>query len=84
VSLAARNFSQADFTSGVTYSGVSLPNPTAALTDGRRFVNTPSYYLVNSGLTYTWGAGQGRARQSLRRGVFAAYSIGREVVFSNS
>ena len=51
---------------GVTYSGVAYPNSTAALTDARRYVNAPSYYLVNSGLTYTWSAGQNRTKQSIR------------------
>jgi outer membrane receptor protein involved in Fe transport len=51
---------------GVTYSGVANPNSTAALTDARRYVNAPSYYLVNSGLTYTWGRGSERTKQSVR------------------
>lgn len=51
---------------GVTYSGDAYPNSTAALTDARRYVNAPSYYLVNTGLTYTWSAGQSRTKQSLR------------------
>ena len=51
---------------GVTYSGVAYPNSTAAVTDARRYVNAPSYYLINSGLTYTWSAGANRTKQSLR------------------
>jgi iron complex outermembrane recepter protein len=51
---------------GVTYSGVAFPNSTAALTDARRTINAPSYYLVNTGLTYSWTAGQSRTRQSVR------------------
>ncbi len=51
---------------GVTYSGLSYPNSTAALTDGRRNVVAASYTLVNSGLTYAWSADSSRTRQSIR------------------
>ena len=51
---------------GVTYSGVAYPNSTAALNDARRSINAPSYYLVNSGLSYTWSGGQTRTRHSVR------------------
>ena len=51
---------------GVTYSGVAYPNSTAALTDARRSVNAPSYYLLNTGLAYTWRAGQGRTTHAVR------------------
>ena len=51
---------------GVTYSGMAYPNSTAALTDARRYINAPSYYLINTGLTYAWTAGQSRLKQSVR------------------
>lgn len=51
---------------GVTYSGVSHPNSTAALNDGRRNDQAPSFYLVNAGLTYSWSTGQRRTKQSVR------------------
>src|SRR4051812_3177426 len=35
---------------GVTYSGMAYPNSTAALSDARRYINAPSYYLINTGL----------------------------------
>jgi len=50
----------------VTYSGVSYPNSTAAPTDVRRYIAAPGYCLVNTGLTYTWSAGQSRTKQSIR------------------
>lgn len=51
---------------GVTYSGVAYPNSTAALTDARRYANAPSYYLINTGLSYTWGGSGDRTRHSVR------------------
>jgi outer membrane receptor protein involved in Fe transport len=43
---------------------VAYPNSTA--TDARRDVNAPSYYLVNSGLAYTWAMGRDRTKQTIR------------------
>jgi iron complex outermembrane receptor protein len=38
----------------IVYSGVAFPNSTAALNDVRRYINAPSYAIVNTGLAYTW------------------------------
>jgi iron complex outermembrane receptor protein len=48
------------------YSGVSYPNSTAALNDVRRYINAPSYAIVNTGLTYTWNQGSSKLKQSVR------------------
>ena len=49
---------------GVTYSGEALPNSTA--TDARRDVRAPGYYLVNTGLMYSWAQREHRLRHSVR------------------
>ncbi|MBI5766490.1 MAG: TonB-dependent receptor [Verrucomicrobia bacterium] len=49
---------------GVTSSGDAYPNSTA--TDARRNVAAPGYFLVNTGLAYTWSAGERRLRQTVR------------------
>lgn len=49
---------------GVVYNGVSWPNSTA--TDARREVKAPSYYLINTGLTYAWAQREHRFRHSVR------------------
>jgi iron complex outermembrane recepter protein len=49
---------------GVAYTGSAYPNSTA--TDLRRNVQTPSFTIVNTGLTYTWRQGSDRIRHSVR------------------
>ena len=49
---------------GVIYNGVAWPNSTA--TDARREVKAPSYYLVNTGLTYAWSQRDALFRHAIR------------------
>ncbi|MSU65680.1 MAG: TonB-dependent receptor [Opitutus sp.] len=58
--------SRLSWNGGVTYSGHSYPNSTAALTDARRYLKAPGYYLVNTGLNYDLSPGQSRIRQTIR------------------
>lgn len=48
------------------YSGVAYPNSTAALTDVRRYIDAPSYAIVNTGFTYTWKQGAPRISHQVR------------------
>lgn len=50
---------------GITYSGKSYFNSTAAPADPRRNIYAPGATLVNTGLTYTW-RGPGKFSQSIR------------------
>lgn len=50
----------------VVYSGVAYPNSTAALTDVRRYVNAPSYAIVNPALTYAWKQSSPKLSHSVR------------------
>jgi outer membrane receptor protein involved in Fe transport len=49
---------------GIAYTGSAYPNSTA--TDARRNVQTSSYSLVNTGVTYTWRQNSSSTRHSLR------------------
>ena len=46
----------------------SLPasNSTAALNDVRRYIDAPSYAIVNTGLTYTWRQESAKTSHSVR------------------
>jgi len=48
------------------YSGAAYPNSTAALTDVRRYINAPSYVIVNPALTYSWNQSGQKLKQSVR------------------
>lgn len=50
----------------VVYSGVAYPNSTAALTDVRRYINAPSYVIVNPALTYSWNQSSQKLKHSVR------------------
>lgn len=49
---------------GAAYSGSAYPNSTA--TDARRNVQTPSYTIVNTGVSYAWRSGGERLRHAVR------------------
>ncbi len=51
---------------GIRYIGVAYPNSTADLTDPRRYINAPSYYLVDTGLSYAWKTKSKGIRQTVR------------------
>lgn len=51
---------------GIRYLGVAYPNSTADPSDPRRYIDAPSYYLVDTGLAYTWRTKAHNLRQSIR------------------
>lgn len=64
---------------GIRYIGVAYPNSTADPSDPRRYIDAPSYYLVDTGFSYTWR--NNGLRQTVR--LSAKNLLDREYVTNN-